>query len=300
MGKDVLLRTEFEEIPVLQRGKVRDIYDLGKYLLIVATDRLSAFDVVLPDGIPHKGRVLNQISTYWFKTLEDITFHHMVSTELEGFPGIPRPVAETLRGRAMVVKKAKSLPVECIVRGYLSGSGWNEYLEKGSVSGIPLPPGLKESQKLEAPVFTPSTKAEVGVHDENIDFPTVIEKLGKKLAEEIRSVSIGLYRKAAAMAEKKGIIIADTKFEFGLEGGEKLILIDEALTPDSSRFWPLDGYTPGGAQKSFDKQFVRDYLLSIRWDKKPPAPNLPAEVIRKTSEKYVEAYERLTGKKLET
>ena len=300
MGKDVLLRTEFEEIPVLQRGKVRDIYDLGKYLLIVATDRLSAFDVVLPDGIPHKGRVLNQISTYWFKTLEDITFHHMVSTELEGFPGIPRPVAETLRGRAMVVKKAKSLPVECIVRGYLSGSGWNEYLEKGSVSGIPLPPGLKESQKLEAPVFTPSTKAEVGVHDENIDFPTVIEKLGRKLAEEIRSVSIGLYRKAAAMAEKKGIIIADTKFEFGLEGGEKLILIDEALTPDSSRFWPLGGYTPGGAQKSFDKQFVRDYLLSIRWDKKPPAPNLPAEVIRKTSEKYVEAYERLTGKKLET
>ena len=300
MGKDVLLRTEFKEIPVLQRGKVRDIYDLGKYLLIVATDRISAFDVVLPNGIPHKGRVLNQISTYWFKTLEEIAFHHMVTTELEGFPGIPRPVAETLRGRAMVVKKAKSLPVECIVRGYLSGSGWNEYLEKGSVSGIPLPPGLKESQKLEAPVFTPSTKAEVGVHDENIDFPTVIEKLGKKLAEEIRSVSIELYRKAAAMAEKKGIIIADTKFEFGLEGGEKLILIDEALTPDSSRFWPLDGYTPGGAQKSFDKQFVRDYLLSIRWDKKPPAPNLPAEVIRKTSEKYVEAYERLTGKKLET
>jgi phosphoribosylaminoimidazole-succinocarboxamide synthase len=299
MGEDVLLRTEFKEIPVLHRGKVRDIYDLGKNLLIVATDRISAFDVVLPDGIPHKGRVLNQISTYWFKTLEDITSHHMVATELEGFPGIPRAVAETLRGRAMVVKKAKSLPVECIVRGYLSGSGWNEYLEKGSVSGIPLPPGMKESQKLEAPVFTPSTKAEVGVHDENIDFPAVMEKLGKRLAEEIRSVSIALYRKAAAMAEKKGIIIADTKFEFGLEGGEKLILIDEALTPDSSRFWPLEGYRPGGAQKSFDKQFVRDYLLSIRWDKKPPAPNLPADVIQKTSEKYVEAYERLTGKKLE-
>ena len=300
MGEDVLLRTEFKEIPVLHRGKVRDIYDLGKNLLIVATDRISAFDVVLPNGIPHKGRVLNQISTYWFKTLEDITRHHMVATEIEGFPGIPRPVAETLRGRAMVVKKAKSLPVECIVRGYLSGSGWNEYLEKGSVSGIPLPPGMKESQKLEEPVFTPSTKAEVGVHDENIDFPAVIEKLGKRLAEEIRSVSIALYRKAAAMAEKKGIIIADTKFEFGLEGGEKLILIDEALTPDSSRFWPLEGYRPGGAQKSFDKQFVRDYLLSIRWDKKPPAPNLPADVIQKTSEKYVEAYERLTGKKLET
>jgi len=200
----------------------------------------------------------------------------------------------------MVVKKAKSLPVECIVRGYLSGSGWTEYQETGSVSGIPLPPGLKESQKLDSPLFTPSTKAEVGVHDENIDFSAVVEKLGKKLAEEIRMVSLELYRRAAAMAEKKGIIIADTKFEFGVEEGKKLILIDEALTPDSSRFWPLDGYAPGGAQKSFDKQFVRDYLLSIRWDKKPPAPSLPAEVIRRTAEKYIEAYERLTGRKLET
>jgi phosphoribosylaminoimidazole-succinocarboxamide synthase len=300
METDVLLRTEFKEIPVVNRGKVRDIYDLGKYLLIVATDRISAFDVVLPSGIPHKGRVLNQISTYWFQTLADIAYHHMVATDLEGFPGIPRSLAETLRGRAMVVKKAKSLPVECIVRGYLSGSGWTEYQETGSVSGIPLPPGLKESQKLETPLFTPSTKAEVGVHDENIDFPAVVEKLGKKLAEEIRTVSLDLYRQAAAMAEKKGIIIADTKFEFGMEEGKKLILIDEALTPDSSRFWPLDGYAPGGAQKSFDKQFVRDYLLSIRWDKKPPAPNLPAGVIRRTSEKYIEAYERLTGRKLET
>jgi phosphoribosylaminoimidazole-succinocarboxamide synthase len=300
METDVLLRTEFKEIPVVSRGKVRDIYDLGKYLLIVATDRISAFDVVLPSGIPHKGRVLNQISTYWFQTLADIAYHHMVATDLDGFPGIPRSLAETLRGRAMVVKKAKSLPVECIVRGYLSGSGWTEYQETGSVSGIPLPPGLKESQKLEAPLFTPSTKAEVGVHDENIDFPTVVEKLGKKLAEEIRAVSLDLYRQAAAMAETKGIIIADTKFEFGMEEGKKLILIDEALTPDSSRFWPLDGYAPGGAQKSFDKQFVRDYLLSIRWDKKPPAPSLPAEVIRRTSEKYIEAYERVTGRKLET
>jgi len=298
MAKDVLLRTEIREIPVLNRGKVRDIYDMGKHLLIVATDRISAFDVVLPSGIPHKGRVLNQLSAYWFRTLEDITAHHMVTTELEGFPGIPGPVAETLRGRAMVVKKARALPVECVVRGYLSGSGWNEYREKRSVCGIPLPPGLKESQKLEAPLFTPSTKAEVGVHDENIDFDAVVEKLGRKLAEEIRAVSLGLYRKAAAMAEKKGILIADTKFEFGMDEGEKLILIDEALTPDSSRFWPLDGYAPGGAQKSYDKQFVRDYLLSIRWDKNPPAPDLPAEVIRKTSEKYIEAYERLTGKKL--
>jgi phosphoribosylaminoimidazole-succinocarboxamide synthase len=300
MGTDVLLHTEFREIPVLHRGKVRDIYDFGKYLLIVATDRISAFDVVLPNGIPHKGRVLNQISAYWFKTLEGIVAHHMVSTRLEGFPQVSKTLADLLRGRAMVVKKAKSLPVECIVRGYLSGSGWNEYQAKGSVSGIPLPAGLRESEKLQAPLFTPSTKAEVGVHDENIDFSTVIGKLGKKLAEEVRSASLQLYQKAAAMAETKGIIIADTKFEFGMDEAGKLILIDEALSPDSSRFWPMDGYSPGGAQKSFDKQFVRDYLLSIRWDNKPPAPNLPDEVIQKTSEKYIEAYERLTGKKLET
>ena len=300
MGTDVLLRTEFKEIPVLHRGKVRDIYDLGKHLLIVATDRISAFDVVLPDGIPQKGRVLNQISAYWFKTLEGIVAHHMVSTRLEDFPQIPKTLADILRGRAMVVKKAKSLPVECIVRGYLSGSGWNEYREKGSVSGISLPPGLKESQKLSASIFTPSTKAEVGIHDENIDFAEAARTLGKKLAEEVRSASLQVYQKAAAMAEKKGIIIADTKFEFGVDEGGKLILIDEALTPDSSRFWPVDGYAPGGAQKSFDKQFVRDYLLSIRWDKKPPAPHLPEEVIQKTSEKYIEAFERLTGRELET
>jgi len=268
--------------------------------LFVATDRISAFDVVLPDGIPHKGRVLNQISAYWFKTLEGIVPHHMVSTRLEGFPQISKILADVLHGRAMVVEKARSLPVECIVRGYLSGSGWNEYQDKGSVSGIPLPAGIRESEKLQTPLFTPSTKAEVGVHDENIDFPTMVGKLGKKLAEEVRAASLQLYQKAAAMAEKKGIIIADTKFEFGTDESGKLILIDEALTPDSSRFWPMDGYSPGGAQKSFDKQFVRDYLLSIRWDKKPPAPNLPPEVIQRTSEKYIEAFERLTGKKLET
>jgi phosphoribosylaminoimidazole-succinocarboxamide synthase len=300
MGTDALLRTEFKEIPVLHRGKVRDIYDLGTHLLIVATDRISAFDVVLPNGIPHKGRVLNQISAYWFKTLEGIVAHHMVSTRLEGFSQISKTLADILRGRAMVVKKARSLPVECIVRGYLSGSGWNEYQDKGSVCGIPLPAGLRESEKLQAPLFTPSTKADVGVHDENIDFPAVIGKLGKKLAEEVRSASLRLYQTAADMAEKKGILIADTKFEFGMDEAGKLILIDEALSPDSSRFWPMDGYSPGGAQKSFDKQFVRDYLLSIHWDKKPPAPNLPEEVIQKTSEKYIEAFERLTGRKLET
>jgi phosphoribosylaminoimidazole-succinocarboxamide synthase len=300
MPTDILMRTEFSGIPLLHRGKVRDIYDLGKHLLIIATDRISAFDVVLPSGIPHKGRILNQISAHWFQTLQKIVSHHMVTTELEGFPGIPRAVADPLKGRAMIVKKAKPLPVECVVRGYLSGSGWNEYREKGSISGVALPPGLKESQKLSTPLFTPSTKAEVGVHDENIDFAAMAKELGEKLAEEARSRSLQLYQEATALAERRGIIIADTKFEFGLDEAGRLMLIDEALTPDSSRFWPLNEYVPGEPQKSFDKQFVRDYLLSIRWDKKPPAPNLPEEVIQRTSQKYVEAFERLTGKKLET
>jgi phosphoribosylaminoimidazole-succinocarboxamide synthase len=299
MPAEVLLLTEFKEIPLLHRGKVRDIYDLGTHLLIVATDRISAFDVVLPNGIPHKGQVLNQISAHWFTTLREIVPHHMVTTQLEGFPGLPQDMAATLSGRAMIVEKAKPLPVECIVRGYLSGSGWNEYQEMGSISGIPLPPGLKESAKLERPLFTPSTKAEVGVHDESIDFSSMVQKLGKKLAEEIRAVSLRVYEQATALAEKRGILIADTKFEFGLDKNNSLRLIDEALTPDSSRFWPLDGYAPGGPQKSFDKQFVRDYLVSIHWDKKPPAPTLPEEVVRRTSEKYVEVYERLTGKVLE-
>ena len=298
MATEILLTTELAEIPLAHRGKVRDIYDLGKHLMIVATDRISAFDVVLPNGIPHKGRVLNQISAHWFQTLATIVAHHMVTTQLEKFPGLPQPIAKLLAGRAMVVKKTKPLPVECIVRGYLSGSSWNDYQEKGSISGIALPPGLKESAKLEIPLFTPSTKAEVGKHDENIDFSATVKILGKELAEEIRSVSIRVYQQATALAEKRGILIADTKFEFGLDEDGKVLLIDEALTPDSSRFWPLEGYTPGGPQKSFDKQFVRDYLLSIRWDKKPPAPNLPEDVVRKTSEKYIEVYQRLTGKAL--
>jgi phosphoribosylaminoimidazole-succinocarboxamide synthase len=299
MPTDILMRTEFSGIPLLHRGKVRDIYDLGGYLLIIATDRISAFDVVLPNGIPHKGRILNQISAHWFRTLQEIVSHHMVTTELEGILGIPRDVADLLKGRAMIVKKARPLPVECIVRGYLSGSGWNEYQERGSISGVSLSPGLKECQKLDTPLFTPSTKAEVGVHDENIDFAAMVKELGEKQAEEARSRSLQLYQKAAVLAERRGIIIADTKFEFGLDEGGRLMLIDEALTPDSSRFWPLDEYVPGGPQKSFDKQFVRDYLLSIRWDKKPPAPNLPEEVIQRTSQKYVEAFERLTDKRLE-
>ncbi len=298
MTTDILLTTEIQEIPLVQRGKVRDIYDLGKHLIIVATDRISAFDVVLPNGIPHKGQVLNQISAHWFDTLKSLTAHHMVTIRMDKFPGLPQPVAQLLAGRAMVVKKTKPLPVECVVRGYLSGSSWNDYQENGSISGIPLPPGLKESTKLETPLFTPATKAEMGQHDENIDFASVVKILGKSLAEEVRLVSLRLYQQAAILAEKRGILIADTKFEFGRDEDGKLLLIDEALTPDSSRFWPREGYAPGGPQKSFDKQFVRDYLLSIRWDKKPPAPTLPEEVVRRTSEKYVEVYRLLTGKAL--
>jgi phosphoribosylaminoimidazole-succinocarboxamide synthase len=298
MGEEVLLHTDFQEIRLQNRGKVRDIYDLGQYLLIIATDRISAFDVVLPNGIPSKGRVLNQLSAFWFKTLEGIVDHHVVTTDLERFSGLPQRVGAALQGRAMIVKKGKPLPVECVVRGYLSGSGWNEYREKGAVCGIPLPPGLKESAKLEAPLFTPSTKAEIGDHDENIDFASMVRRIGQEMAEKLRAVSLRIYETASALAETRGIIIADTKFEFGLDENRRLILIDEALTPDSSRFWPKDGYAPGGPQKSFDKQFVRDYLLSIRWDKKPPVPNLPDEIIQKTSEKYREAYKRLTGKTL--
>jgi phosphoribosylaminoimidazole-succinocarboxamide synthase len=299
MKSKVLLQSEIPGVPLLNRGKVRDIYDLGDYLLIVASDRISAFDVVLPNGIPHKGRVLNQISAFWFKTLEKITPHHLVTIDLASFPRLPKEAASELAGRAMIVKKAKPLKVECIVRGYLSGSGWKEYQTAGSICGIPLPAGLKESAKLPEPIFTPSSKAEIGIHDENIHFAAAEKILGKDLAGQVRSVSIRLYREASALAESKGILIADTKFEFGLDETGKLILIDEALTPDSSRFWPKEGYTLGGAQKSFDKQFVRDYLISLNWDQKPPAPSLPEEVILRTSEKYVEVFERLTGRKLE-
>ncbi len=298
MNENILTFTDFQEIPLLHRGKVRDIYDLGDNLLIVATDRISAFDVVLPNGIPYKGLVLNQLSAYWFTTLADIIPHHMITVELQESYGLSPALISKLQGRAMIVKKAKPLLVECVVRGYLSGSAWNEYQERGMVCGIPLPPGLKESAQLEEPIFTPATKAEMGSHDENISFSKVIEILGPNLAEKVRQVSLQLYQKAASIAEEKGIIIADTKFEFGLDKKGELLLIDEALTPDSSRFWPKEEYLPGRPQKSFDKQFVRDYLLSLDWNKKPPAPSLPPEVIKKTSEKYLEAYARLTGKKL--
>lgn len=273
---------------------MRDIYDLGGELLIVATDRISAFDVVLPQGIPGKGFVLTQISKFWFDYTRDIVPNHLISTELEDFPAEFRPYGEVLEGRSMLVKKAKPLPIECIVRGYLTGSGWKEYKESGSVCGITLPKGLRESDRLPEPIFTPSTKAEIGEHDVNITFEKTAELVGAELAQEVKRLSIEIYNKALSHALEKGIIIADTKFEFGIRD-DGLILIDELLTPDSSRFWPLDDYEPGRAQKSFDKQFVRDYLESVGWNKKPPAPDLPQDIIDKTSEKYFEALRRLRG-----
>jgi phosphoribosylaminoimidazole-succinocarboxamide synthase len=293
MAREVVVRTEFKDVSLKGRGKVRDIYDLGETLLIVATDRISAFDVVMPNPIPDKGMVLTQISRFWFDAMKDIVPNHLISTEVEDFPEVCKPYQEILAGRTMWVKKAEPLPVECVVRGYLSGSGLKEYQTRGEVCGIRLPEGLVESSKLEEPIFTPATKAEAGAHDENISFEQVVELIGNERADQVKAISISIYQRAREMAEKKGIIIADTKFEFGISG-DKLLLIDEVLTPDSSRFWPQDEYRPGGPQKSFDKQFLRDYLLSLDWDKSPPAPELPREVIEKTREKYLEALRRLT------
>jgi phosphoribosylaminoimidazole-succinocarboxamide synthase len=289
--------TEFKTLKLKGRGKVRDIYDLGDRLLIVATDRISAFDVVMPNPIPDKGRILTQLSKFWFDLTREIVPNHVISTEAEDYPEDCEPYLEMLRGRSMLVTKTEVLPVECVVRGYLSGSGWEEYRKTGEVCGIRLPRNLVESSKLEEPIFTPATKAELGLHDENITFERMEKVVGTELAQRIKTLSIAIYIKARNVAEKKGIIIADTKMEFGVKDG-KLILIDELLTPDSSRFWPKDDYRPGEPQKSFDKQFLRDYLLSIRWDKSPPAPQLPDEIVRKTREKYLEAYERLVGKPL--
>ena len=275
----------------MSRGKVRDIYDLGDRLLIVATDRLSAFDVVLPTPIPDKGRVLTQLSLFWFEKLRDIVPHHVISaTE---FPPILAAVSEQLRGRAMLVRRTEPIPIECVVRGYLSGSGWKEYKASGKVCGIALPAGLRESDKLPEPIFTPATKAQSG-HDENISFEDAADRIGRELAARLREVSLEIYRRAAAYALERGIIIADTKFEFGLAGIE-LVWIDEALTPDSSRFWPAADYAPGGPQPSFDKQYVRDYLERIGWKKQPPAPELPPDVVEATRARYLEAHRRLTG-----
>lgn len=297
MTSHVVSITEFKSLTLKGRGKVRDIYDLGDRLLIVATDRISAFDVVMPNPIPDKGRILTQLSKFWFDLTEEIVPNHILSTEVEDYPKNCKPYQEILKGRSMLVRKAEVLPIECVVRGYLSGSGWEEYRKTGEVCGIPLPKGLLESSKLEEPIFTPATKAEMGLHDENISFEKVEKIVGKARAKKLRSLSLATYKKARDFAEGRGIIIADTKMEFGVKG-RKLILIDELLTPDSSRFWPKDAYQPGGPQKSFDKQFLRDYLLSIHWDKNPPAPQLPEEIVTKTREKYLEAYERLVGKPL--
>ncbi|MCX8043586.1 MAG: phosphoribosylaminoimidazolesuccinocarboxamide synthase [Desulfobacterota bacterium] len=297
MSNTIILKTELSGLQLANRGKVRDVYDLGDALLIVSTDRISAFDVVLPNGIPDKGKVLTALSVFWFEHMNDIVPHHIITTDVSAYPPSCRPYADVLQGRSMLVKKARPLPVECIVRGYISGSGWKDYQKTGAICGIPLPPGLRESEELPEPIFTPSTKADIGMHDENISFEQAQDLVGKEIAETVRSLSIAIYKKAKSIAEQKGIIIADTKMEFGIVDGS-LILIDELLTPDSSRFWPKDSYVPGRPQPSYDKQFVRDYLLSLNWDQKPPAPVLPEDIVQKTAEKYREACRRLTGRNI--
>jgi len=281
---------------LLRQGKVRDIYDLGDALLMVATDRISAFDVVMPSPIPGKGRILTQMSRFWFEMMEGLIPNHLITADVERFPEACHPYVDIIGDRSMLVRKAEPLSVECIVRGYLSGSGWKSYLESGRLCGMRLPQGLEESDRLLEPLFTPSTKADIGVHDENISFEQVEDMVGKDLAARLRDVSMAIYERAVEFAEPRGIIIADTKFEFGLIDGE-LALIDEILTPDSSRFWPKDTYRPGGPQKSFDKQYVRDYLLSLGWNQRPPAPELPPEVVENTRKKYEEALRRLTDMK---
>ncbi len=294
----VLLQTDFPDLHLHASGKVRDVYRLGdEHLLFIATDRISAFDYVLGTGIPHKGQVLSQISLFWFDFLSDIVPNHLITAEVEQYPQAVRKYADQLRGRSMLVRRAEMFPVECVVRGYISGSAWKEYEETGKVCGIELPAGLQESDAFPEPIFTPATKAVSG-HDENISFEQMSKIIGSEDAAKLRDITLRIYKKAAAYARQHGIIIADTKFEFG-RTAKGITLADEVLTPDSSRFWPADKYAPGRSQESYDKQFVRDYLEEIRWNKLPPAPALPLEVARRTSEKYVEAYSRLTGRKLD-
>ena len=295
MTQPALYQTDLKGLKLVNRGKVRDLYDLGEYLLIVATDRISAFDVIMPNPIPGKGEILTMLSEFWFRQMADIIGNHIVTTDVEKFPAECRPHRDVLKGRSMLVKKAKPLPVECIVRGYISGSAWKDYTDGKPVSGIRLPAGLKESSRLPEPVFTPSTKAPEGEHDMPISREEMARIIGKELTDRVIEVSLAIYKRADAIASSVGIIIADTKMEFGMMGGE-LILIDEVLTPDSSRFWPRDDYAEGRGQKSYDKQFLRDYLLSLKWDQKPPAPELPADIIEKTRQKYEEALHRFTPK----
>lgn len=294
---NVVTQVNLPGLPKFKSGKVREIYDAGEHLIIVATDRISAFDCILPTGIPGKGFILNQLSAWWFERTRHIVPNHFVSTDVSDFPEPFQPFADILRGRSMLVKKAKLLPVECVARGYLIGSGWNDYQRTGQVCGIPLRPGYRLADKLDAPIFTPARKAETG-HDENISYAEVAKTLGTGRAEEIKRITLELYRFAADYATTRGIIIADTKFEFGILSGH-LILVDEALTPDSSRFWPVDSYQAGMSPPSFDKQYVRDYLETLNWNKTPPAPPLPDEVVRKTSGKYLEAFRLLTGREIE-
>jgi phosphoribosylaminoimidazole-succinocarboxamide synthase len=289
----VLMQSNIPHLPLWRRGKVRDVYDLGDRLLIVATDRISAFDVVLPTGIPGKGVVLTQLSLFWFELLRDVVPHHVLTSDVGEYGHGLEAYRDQLEGRSMVVVKTDPLPVECVVRGYLVGSGWKDYRSSGAVCGIALPAGLRESERLTPPLFTPATKEESG-HDQNIPFQEMAARVGGGVAARLRDISLELYGRARAYAEQRGIILADTKFEFGLRDGQP-VWIDEALTPDSSRFWPRDGYRPGAAQPSFDKQYVRDYLESLSWDKTPPAPELPQEVVSRTREKYFEALSRLTA-----
>jgi phosphoribosylaminoimidazole-succinocarboxamide synthase len=293
---NVILQTHLPGIKLFSRGKVRDVYELNDKLLVVATDRLSAFDVVMNEGIPDKGRVLTQLSRFWFNLVGKEIPHHFISASMADYPAELQPFADQLEGRSMLVHKAEPFPIECVVRGYLVGSGWKEYKASGTVCGIKLPAGLKEAARLDAPIFTPSTKATVG-HDENITWEDTVARIGDAAASQLRDLSLKLYSRGREYGESRGIIIADTKFEWGLKNG-KIILIDEVLTPDSSRFWPASEYAPGKSQPSFDKQFVRDYLESLKWNKQPPPPPLPSDVVEKTSEKYREAYRLMTGESL--
>lgn len=294
----ILIQTDLPELTLHARGKVRDLYTVGDNLLFVATDRISAFDYVLASGIPEKGRVLTQLSLFWFDFLKNVVKNHLVTADVKEYPAPLQKYADDLRGRSMLVAKAQMIDIECVARGYLSGSGWKEYQQTGAVCGIKLPAGLKESDKLPEPIFTPATKALSG-HDENISFEEMAKRTGKELAEKLRDLTLKIYTTAADYALGRGIIIADTKFEFG-HTSQGLILADEVLTPDSSRFWPAETYKPGKAQESFDKQFVRDFLEAIKWNKQPPAPALPDDVARKTSEKYIQAYKVMTGRELPT
>ncbi|WP_446744230.1 phosphoribosylaminoimidazolesuccinocarboxamide synthase [Silvibacterium acidisoli] len=292
-----LIETDLSHLALHARGKVRDLYNVGEFLLLVATDRISAFDHVLATGIPGKGKVLTQLSLFWFDFLKNIVPNHLITADVNKFPAELQDDRDQLEGRSMLVKRAQMFPVECVARGYLSGSGWKEYQGTGKVCGIPLPAGLRESDKLPEPIFTPATKSLDGEHDINISFDEMVARVGAPSAEKLRSLTLDIYNQASAYAEERGLILADTKFEFGTTS-EGIILADEVLTPDSSRFWPKDQYAPGGAQPSFDKQFVRDYLESIHWNKQAPAPGLPDEVSSRTQQKYLEAYRLLTGKSL--